>query len=127
MRSTAWIATVAGAFAVALWASAFAEDAVPPGGQRGPGGGGGRGALREKLLEKFDKDGDGKLSEEERAAARDAIIDRIFQKFDADGNGQLSKDELRAALKELRGRLDGLRDRIRERVQERRGGGGPRG
>ena len=45
---------------------------------------------------KFDKDGDGKLSEEERAAAKEAWE---LKKYDKDGNGKLSKKEKAAAEK----------------------------
>ena len=63
---------------------------------------------RAKLIEKFDADGDGKLNEEERAAAREHIKAkrgkdgkhgdrhkkrraRILKKFDADGDGKLNE------------------------------------
>ena len=62
--------------------------------------------LREKLLEKFDANGDGKLDETERAAAREAVKakreahkQKIFEKFDANGDGKLDEQE-RAAAKE---------------------------
>ena len=69
-------------------------------------------AQRQKLLEKFDTDGDGKLNEQERQAARSAMPDKpgerpgaenrpskedILKKFDKDGDGKLSEAE-RAAL-----------------------------
>ncbi|MFO0935272.1 MAG: CotH kinase family protein [Gemmataceae bacterium] len=46
--------------------------AQPPGGPGGPGGGfgGPPGGQSQKLIEKFDKNGDGRLNSEERAAAR---------------------------------------------------------
>ena len=53
----------------------------------------------------IDTDGDGEISEEERAAARTAMIAereaRRAERFDAkdtDGNGSLDADELSAAL-----------------------------
>jgi len=82
----------------------------------GPGKGF-RGALKERILQKFDKDGDGKLAPEERAAAREAFVDRIMQRFDKDGDGKLSREELGAALGALRQRV--------EQARQRRAGKGP--
>lgn len=64
-----------------------------------------------KLIEKFDKDGDGKLSEAERQAARaargnpgaggsrpdPARMKKLVEKFDKDGDGKLSEAERQAA------------------------------
>ena len=65
-------------------------------------------ANKEEILKKFDKDGDGKLSEDERAAVREAMKAKmdakkaeILAKFDKDGNGELSEDE-RAAAREAK-------------------------
>ncbi len=67
-----------------------------------------RGApVREAILKKFDKDGDGKLSEEERAEARKSFSGgrpprspaALIKKFDKDGDGKLNEEE-RAALRE---------------------------
>lgn len=46
-----------------------------------------------EILKEFDKDGDGKLSQEERQAAREARQKAMLEKFDADGDGKLSEDE----------------------------------
>ncbi|MCK4276165.1 MAG: EF-hand domain-containing protein, partial [Phycisphaerae bacterium] len=57
---------------------------------------------RTMLLERFDRDGDGKLSKEERAAAKEAWEARqteIIRKFDKDGDGKLSEQERAAAKK----------------------------
>ena len=62
---------------------------------------------REAFLKKFDKDGDGKLSEEERAEARKSFSGgrpprppaALIKKFDKDGDGKLNEKE-RAALRE---------------------------
>lgn len=72
--------------------------------RRGPGGpGGGPGGFnREELIKQFDKDGDGKLSEEEQKAARAQLEERrkeTLKKFDKDGDGKLN-DEERAAMRE---------------------------
>jgi hypothetical protein len=77
------IATLAAIAALILGANALAGEGKGgkggKGGRHGRGGKGGGGrmaGLRQKLLEKFDKDGDGKLSEEERAAMRKAFEER---------------------------------------------------
>ena len=73
---------------------------------------------REEILHKFDQDGDGQLSDEERQAAQEALaspkpgnqeekrpkVDRpsreeILHKFDQDGDGQLNDEERQAAQK----------------------------
>jgi Ca2+-binding EF-hand superfamily protein len=86
--------------------------------------GGGRDPARmKKMLERFDKDGDGKLGENERAAMRAEMQKRreagglkgkggekraeMLKKFDKDGDGTLNEDEqaaMREALKEQRGK-----------------------
>lgn len=57
------------------------------------------------LLEKFDTDGDGKLSEQEREAVRAAMEEKraaIIAKFDKDGDGKLNKEERDAAKEEFK-------------------------
>jgi hypothetical protein len=62
------------------------------------------GQVRQKILERFDADHDGKLSESERTAARNAFAERckerhpeLFAKIDTNGDGQLSQEEAQAA------------------------------
>lgn len=64
--------------------------------------------LPPELIEKFDKDGDGKLNKQEREAARAERRARMeerrkqaLEKFDTDKDGELSKEE-RKAMKEAR-------------------------
>jgi hypothetical protein len=76
------------------------------GGRRGRWGGG-RGNFMARIMEN-DKDGDGKISQEE---APERMRDR-FQWFDADGDGFIEQKE-----------LDSMRERFRQRF---RGGGPPR-
>ena len=62
--------------------------------------GGGR-KLPPFLMKKFDKDGDGKLNEEERAEARKTMEARrqeALKKFDKDGDGKLNEEERKAAI-----------------------------
>ena len=60
--------------------------------------------MRQKMLEKYDADGDGKLSDEERATAkaemqgkREAMQSQMLEKYDTDGDGKLSDEEKQAA------------------------------
>jgi Ca2+-binding EF-hand superfamily protein len=89
-----------------------------------PGEGNGKRAeLRQRALQKFDKNGNGQLDQDEREAAKEAMQKRreqgggkgpggqggldperrqkLLEKFDTDGNGKLSETE-RAAAKEAR-------------------------
>jgi hypothetical protein len=58
-----------------------------------------------EVLEKFDKDGDGKLNEEERKAAMEARQAEMLAKFDKDGDGKLSQDERKAAMEARRAEM----------------------
>jgi Ca2+-binding EF-hand superfamily protein len=60
--------------------------------------GGGRGMRQPspEMLKKFDKDGDGKLSQEEAKAAREARQAEMLKLYDKDGDGKLSDDETKA-------------------------------
>ena len=85
---------------------------------------GGRGNFREKLLKEFDKDGDGRLGEDERAAAKKAWQERRGQKGGAPGKRLLEQfDENKD------GKLDETeRAKAREAMKARRGAEGrPRG
>ena len=87
--------------------------------------------MRIQLLKQFDKDGDGRLSPEERAAAMEAIknkaedlkslrmkhAENIIKKFDKDGDGKLNTEELSEFLEEQRKMFD----REREKMGRRRG------
>ena len=64
---------------------------------------------REEVMKKFDKDGDGKLSESERAELRKAMANRgapggrrpppqLMKQFDKDGDGKLNEEERKAAM-----------------------------
>jgi len=102
----------AGTFVLGLSLSAqdLADEATfgPPEG-KGP-----RGPMHKKALEKFDKDGDGKLNEEERKAAHEAfkknhpeMHKKMLEKFDKDGDGKLNEEErqaMREAHREMKGK-----------------------
>ncbi len=68
---------------------------------------------RAKMLEQFDTNGDGKLDETERKAAREAMKAKVLEEFDADGDGELNEEE-KAKAKEARrkhGKKRGMRGR----------------
>ena len=106
----------------ATWADDNTEqEPVAAGDRPGPGP-----ELRQWMLEKFDADGDGQLSEAERQAARDQMRDRrtrrgskqgrgangfqppkpeeLFQQFDKDGDKKLSMEEFRALTQSMQAR-----------------------
>ena len=63
--------------------------------------------LRERMNRRFDKDGDGELSPEEREARDTEMRKRraeFVERFDKDGDGSLSEEERRAAAEERRDR-----------------------
>jgi hypothetical protein len=55
-------------------------------------------------IEKFDKDGDGKLSTEERKAAGEARKAEFLKKFDKDGDGKISAEEKKAIAEQWKTR-----------------------
>tara|TARA_R110000751_G_scaffold4114_1_gene19274 strand:- start:1175 stop:1624 length:450 start_codon:yes stop_codon:yes gene_type:complete len=57
-----------------------------------------------QLIEKFDKDGDGKISAEERKAAGAARKAEFLKKFDKDGDGKISAEEKKAIAAEWKKR-----------------------
>ncbi len=66
---------------------------------------------KEEIIKKFDKDGDGKLSEEEKAEIRKSMANRkppahIIEKFDKDGDGKLSEEERAEIRKEMMAKFD---------------------
>ena len=74
-----------------------------------------------QLIEKFDKDGDGKLNAEERKAAGAARKAEFLKKFDKDGDGKISTEEKKAVAEEMKKRFG---DRRRPRPE---GGKRPEG
>jgi len=80
-----------------MMVSGFAVSSFAGDNQRHP-------EMHKKILEKFDKDGDGKLNEEERAAAKAAFQEKhpdakekVLAYFDKDGDGKLNEEERAAA------------------------------
>lgn len=101
--------------------------------------------LPPEIIAKFDKDGDGKLDETERKAAREGrenmMAERrkeMLEKFDTDKDGELSDTERQAMREEMKKRMlekfdkdgdgelnDEEKAEARKAMQDRRGG--PRG
>ncbi|MHC4606149.1 MAG: EF-hand domain-containing protein [Planctomycetota bacterium] len=81
-----------------------------------------RKARWEKILEKFDKDGDGELNEEEKAALKafqeEQRRKRILEKWDVNGDGELDEEEKQAmeAAREAR------QKKIREKYDKNKNG-----
>lgn len=131
--------------AVALATSLIAYAEPPEGRGKGrPEGKKGPRPLPKEIVEKFDKNGDGKLNQEERKAAYEARKAEMLKKYDQDGDGELSEDERKAAAADRKaeamkrfdkdgdGKLsDEEKKAMREEMRKRRGGpggkGGPRG
>ncbi len=57
-----------------------------------------------EVLEKFDKDGDGKISREEHKAMGEERQKEMLSKFDKDGDGKLSDEERTAMREEMQAR-----------------------
>jgi len=89
---------IAAAFGIV--GSAYAEEAKPDREHR---------KLPREIIEKFDTDGDGKLNQEERKAARAARKQMMLEKFDKDGDGTLNDDEKAAMREAMKDRPGGPR------------------
>ena len=63
-----------------------------------------------KQFEKIDKNSDGLLSKEEMFEAHRDRIDKLFTKFDKNGDKKLSKKELRAVRKEMKKRIEKVKN-----------------
>ncbi len=83
-----------------------------------------------EVLQRFDKDGDGRLNEEERAAARAAwqaqgaerpemLHGQLVRRFDKDGDGKLNDEERKAAWEEFQKREGPRADEFRARILQR--------
>jgi len=62
---------------------------------RGPGYGGGRGAM---MFDRYDTNGDGKVTQDEFQAGHD----ERFEQMDLDGDGAVTQDEARQAIQQMR-------------------------
>jgi Ca2+-binding EF-hand superfamily protein len=87
-----------------------------------------KGERHAKMIERFDADGDGKLSDAERATAKQTWLAENPEKaakhaekikrFDKDGDGQLNDTERAAAKSEMKGRGEKFRERAIKRFDK---------
>lgn len=77
-----------------------------------------RGQMRQRLLEKFDHNHDGRLTGREKRAAKRFVMRKRFerrmmalQRFDADQDGWLSPEEQRAARQAFKAKRQARRPR----------------
>lgn len=131
MKMTKSIITGAAA-AIALSMTAYAEgDDNKPKGHR-KGGKEHHEAMKKKMLERFDADEDGKLSDEEKQTARETIRKErkeirtaVLKEFDKDNDGKLSEEERKGVRDWVKKNYP---DAIHMRHHGRKGHkGGPRG
>ena len=99
--------TLAAAFSLFLALNVRADEPAAPAGGEGKKGDHHH-PTKEEILKKFDKDGDGKLNDEEKAAAKAAgkaaHEAEMLKKFDKDGDGKLSDEEKAAMPKRGKGK-----------------------
>lgn len=123
MKSIWWSSIFAIVMAVSLVSNLAYADGNKPGG-KGAAGARPSPEMMQKIIAKFDKDGDGKLNESERQAARAArgtgqpdgvakggangaakgtgrpdgeLMKKVIERFDQDGDGKLNESERQAA------------------------------
>jgi Ca2+-binding EF-hand superfamily protein len=85
-----------------------------------------------QMFKEYDANGDGRLDEAERAAAKEGIKERlrndpavrakVLEKFDANGNGRLDPEEqaeAQAKMDELRGRFEERKGDMRQKFMAR--------
>ncbi len=110
------VAALAATFALALPAAAQSD---PEPARKGLGNLLGKAAdrLKEEAMKRFDKNGDGRLDDDERAEALEAMKKKggeiqgqlrqfMLRRFDADGNGTLDTDERKTAFDETMKQLE---------------------
>ena len=116
MKTNAQLILIA-ALSLTAWTAAAQEGGGRPG-LGGPGRG-------KRLLERFDKDGDGKLSPEEKKAAfeqfkanRPEMYQKLLEKFDKNGDGKLDENERAAAKEAFKERSGEMRKKVLEKFDK---------
>lgn len=102
------------------------QAANPPAKTSAKSGRGAPDARRDRMVEMFDKNKDGRLDDEERAVAMNALTERggrmrdaLIQRFDKNGNGKLDDDEREAAQQFLKQRMGGAAPAASREVDEK--------
>src|SRR5438093_2212209 len=75
---------------------------------------------REEILKKYDKNGDGKLDEEERAALRKDREADLLKKYDKNGDGKLDENERQAMREEMRKQALARRQADQKKQEEKK-------
>lgn len=82
-----------------------------------------RGEKIKAMLQEIDKDGDGAISKDEYMNHARAKAEERFAEKDANGDGKISPEEGKAHMEkkreEMKEKREGLRDKIKEKRQER--------
>ena len=105
--------------AAACLALPAADGAAGAAGARAGRHGGGQ--IRQKVLERFDADKDGSLSDTEKAAAKTAHQAKRAErkaKFDTDGDGKLSETERTAARAAFAARLAEMHPQLLAKIDK---------
>ena len=99
--------TICTAFALLAASSlaGFAQEEKPDGPPRERRG---QRQVPPQVLKEFDKDGDGKLSQEEAKAAREAAQKKMLEKYDKDKDGKLSDEERKTIREEMEAKRKAL-------------------
>lgn len=122
MKTTTCAAVLLGLLVLALPARAGQGEGGRPHGNLPP-------EMKKEILARFDKNGDGKLDEAERQAAKEALKERFGQrlqgmkekllaKFDKDGDGKLSPEERQAAREYAKEHIGELAPQVIQRFDK---------
>lgn len=110
---------------LALLAAGASAQANAPAKPAAPGAFPARVNMRADAIKEFDKDGDGKLNEEERKAmmaARMAMGEKLRmereKKFDKDGDGKLSDEERKAMMEAMQKRRPNAGPQFQEMMKK---------
>jgi Ca2+-binding EF-hand superfamily protein len=74
---------------------------------------------REEIIKKYDKNGDGKLDQDERAALMKDRQAESLKKYDKNGDGKLDESELQARREDVRKQRDAAQARRQEQQKQK--------
>jgi hypothetical protein len=89
---------ILGTIVLSLFGGAIAQAEDAPDGKKKK--------LEEFMLKRYDKNGDGKLDDEEKAAMKKDREEQL-KKYDKNGNGKLDDDEKAALREDLKKKVEG--------------------